>query len=138
MSFRGPFSVVAALVPPAQKMTKRSRHTIDEVLKFEGASSTIISRRNRALALAAVRHQKSSLAISAQDNTQFDVKGQENLGQASGDRLHISGVQALGDRWRMVQPSDVRSLDNQLQFPGFTGNPDVTVPKVDNGRIIIG
>ena len=33
-----------------------------------------------------VRHQKSSPMISAQEKTQSDVKGQENPGQAPGDR----------------------------------------------------
>ena len=36
---RSPFSLVAALVPSAHTMAKRSRHSVDEVSKFEGASS---------------------------------------------------------------------------------------------------
>ena len=37
-----PFSVVAALVPLAHKMAKRSRQSLDEVPKFEGASSKLV------------------------------------------------------------------------------------------------
>ena len=66
--------------------------------------------------------------ISAQEQMHSDVKGQENSGQASGDRLNFSGVQAPGDQSRMVQQSDVRGTDDQLRFPGSTGNPEVTEP----------
>ena len=43
------------------------------------------------LALAAVRHEKTSPLTSAQEKTQSEIKGQENPGQASGDRLHLLG-----------------------------------------------
>ena len=62
---RSPFSVVAALVPLASKMAKRSRHSTHEVSKFEGASSKSTPEGKSAIALDAVRHQKSSSLISA-------------------------------------------------------------------------
>ena len=57
---RCPFSVVAALGPSAQDVANRSRHSIDDVSKFEGASLKSMPDGKMALALAAVRHQKSS------------------------------------------------------------------------------
>ena len=62
---------------------------IDEVAKFEGASSKSIAQGKRAFALAAVRHRESSLLISAQEKTQIDVRIEDNPGQASGNRLHF-------------------------------------------------
>ena len=56
----------------------------------------------QSLTLAAVRHQRSSPLISAQEQAQSDVNGQENPSFASGDRLH---------------------------FPGSTRNPEVTRTK---------
>ena len=84
--------------------------------------------------MAAVRHRKSSLLISAQGTRQADVKGQENPGQASGDRLHFPGVHGPGDWSRMVQQSDVRCHDNVGQASGdrlhfTTGNSKVTQPE---------
>ena len=70
--------------------------------KFKGASSKSIPEGQSAFAPHAVRHQKRSLLISAQDETQTEVQGQENPGQASGDRLH---------------------------FSSSTGNPEVTEPR---------
>ena len=91
-SFHRSFSsVVAALVPSARKMTKRSRHSRDQDSRVSGASSKPNPEGNRALALAAVRHQKSSPLISAQEMTQSDVPRQERPGRASGDRLHSPG-----------------------------------------------
>ena len=52
-----------------QEMAKRSRYSIDDVSKFEGASSTSIPAGKRAFAIAAARHQKSSLLISAQEKS---------------------------------------------------------------------
>ena len=49
-------------------------------------------------ALTAVRHDESSQLVTAQEKTQSDVKGQENPSLASGDRLHVPGVEASGDR----------------------------------------
>ena len=97
LSIAAPHVVVASLVPFARKMAKRNRHSVDEVSKFECASSTSVPEGKRAFALAAVRNQRSSLLIPAQEKTQSDVKGQENPRQTSGVRLH---------------------------FPGTTGNPD--------------
>ena len=81
-------SVVAALVPSAHKTANRSRDSTDEVSKVRGESSRPNPEENRAFALAAVRHQKSSKLISGQEKTQSDVPSQENPGHASGDRLH--------------------------------------------------
>ena len=50
---RSPFSVVAAVVPLAQQMAKRSLPFTDEVSKHTGASSK--PEGKRVLALAAVR-----------------------------------------------------------------------------------
>ena len=88
---RSPFSVGAALVPLAQQMAKRSHPFTDEASKYSGASSMSKPKGKRVLALASVRHTKSSPLISARETTQSDVKGQENPGQASGDRLHFTG-----------------------------------------------
>ena len=77
-----------ALVPSAHKMAKRSRPSVDEVSKGRGPSSNAHPKGSRAFALAAVRHQKSSPLISAQEKTQSDVPSQEEPGQASGDRMH--------------------------------------------------
>ena len=98
---RGSFAVGAVLVPLVLEMATRSHHSVDGLLKFEGASSNPVPEGQRAFALAAVRHQKSSPLISAQEKTHTDVKGQENPGHTSGDRLH---------------------------FPVSSGNPDVTKP----------
>ena len=49
-------------------------------------------------ALATVRHPKSSPLISAREMTQSELKGQENPGQTSGDRLQFPVVQARGDK----------------------------------------
>ena len=74
-----PFSVVAALAPLAHELAKREkRHSLDEASKFEGTSATSIPEGKRAFALVAVRHQKSSPLFSAQEETQTNVKCQEN------------------------------------------------------------
>ena len=65
--YRSPFSVVAALVPLAQQMAKRSRPFTDEASKYTGAPSKSKPVGKRVLTLAAVRHEKSSLLISAQE-----------------------------------------------------------------------
>ena len=61
--YRSPFSVVAALVPPAQQMAKRSHPFTDEASKYQGASSKSKPVGKRVLALAAVRHGQSSPLI---------------------------------------------------------------------------
>ena len=61
----------------------------DEASKYTSASSKSKPVSKRVLSLAAVRHEKSSPLISVQEQTQPDVKGQENPGQAPGDRLHF-------------------------------------------------
>ena len=66
-SDRRPISVVAALVPFAHKMAQRSRLSTDQVSKFESASSKSMPEGKRAFALAAVKLQKSSPLISAQE-----------------------------------------------------------------------
>ena len=80
---RSPFSVVTALVPLAYKIAKRSRPFTDEASKYTGASSKSKLEGKSVLALAAVRHRKSSSLIS----------GQEKM-----DRLQFPGAQAPGDR----------------------------------------
>ena len=75
----------------ARKMAKRSRHSRDQDSRVSGASSKPNQEGNRALALAAVRHQKGSPLISAQEMTQSDVPRQERPGWAPGDRLHSPG-----------------------------------------------
>ena len=121
---RSPFSVGAALVPLAQQMAKRSHPFTDEASKYSGASSMSKPEGKRVLALASVRHTKSSPLISAQEKTQSDIKGQENPGQASGDQP------------RMVQQSDDPSQENpgqasgdRLHFTGSTRHPEVTEPE---------
>ena len=65
-----------------------------------------------------MRHQMSSPLISAEEKKQSGVKGPENTGLPSARRLHFFGVQALGDRSRMVLQSDVRSQENPGQASG--------------------
>ena len=122
-------------LPLAHQMAKRSRPITDEASKDTGASSNSKPKGKRGPSLAAVRQRKSSPLISAQEMTRSDVKGQENSGQASCDRKHFPGVQALGDRSRMTQPLDDPSQKGSGQvscdpkhFPGPTGNPEVTKP----------
>ena len=79
----GPFSVHATLVPLAQQMAKRSGPFTDEASNDTGASSKSKPESKRVLALASVRHEKSSPLISAQEKTQSDVRGQENPSQAN-------------------------------------------------------
>ena len=55
---------------------------------------------NRAFALAAVRHQKGSPLISAQEKMQSDDPSQENPVQTSGDRLHCTGTTRKLERQR--------------------------------------
>ena len=74
------FSVVAALVPSAQQMAKRSHPFTDEASKYTGASSKSRPENIRVLTLAAVRHDK-------QETTQSDVKGQVNPSQGIGRPL---------------------------------------------------
>ena len=64
----------------------------------------------RVLAVAAVRHEKCSPSISAQEKTQSDVKGQENPSPAAGDRLHFPGVQASGDQWQSQRDETVTNM----------------------------
>ena len=66
---------------------QKSNPSIDEVSKVEGGSKSTPEGR-RGFALVPAPHHKSSPMISAQERTRSDVKGQENPGQASGDRLH--------------------------------------------------
>ena len=108
---RSPFSVVAALVPLA--------HQMDEASKFSGASSKSNPLGKRVLALAAVRLEKSSLLILAQEKTQFDVKGQEMRPIAF---LQVSSTRDLS---RMVQQSDVTSCISQVppEIQNFKRDP---------------
>ena len=64
---------------------------------------------------AGLLHEKSSPLISAQEETQSDVRGQVNPSQASGDRLHLPGVEASGDRSHEVQESDDPRQENSGQ-----------------------
>ena len=88
----------------------------------------------RVFALAAARHAKSSPLISAQDQTQSDVKDQENPGQACGDRLHFPGVQAPGDWSRKVQQSDDPSQD----YPGQVSNYRLHFPQTQKRHFLHG
>ena len=103
---RSPFSVVAAL--PAQQMAKRSRPFTDEASKYTGEPKQVCKR---VLALVAVRYEKSSPLISAEEETQSDVKSQINSSHASKDRL---------------------------QFPSSSRNPGVTEPEASNTKVLIG
>ena len=99
-------------------LTRWRRKTV--ILLTKSRSSTArhqnqFQKEERAVALAAVRHQKSSLLISAQEKTQSEVKSQVNPGQAAGDRLHVPGVQATKDWSRMVQQSHVPRPENQAR-----------------------
>ena len=105
---RNPFSAVGALVLLAHQTAKRSRHSFDEVSKFEGASSTSVPGGKRAYALAAVRHQKSAPRVSAQGQTQSDVNGQENPGQGVGATICISQV-----------PTEIQKSRNQKRQHGM-------------------
>ena len=87
-------------------MVKRTHPFDDDASKYSGASSKSKPVGKRGLALAAVRHDKSSLMIIVQEKTQSDVKGKVNPGQASGDRLHFPSVQARGDPLHEVARSD--------------------------------
>ena len=109
---RSQFSVVAAWVPPAQQMAKRSRPFTDEPSKHTGALRQSKPEGKRVLALPSVRHQKSSPVISAQEKTQSGVKDEENPNRALGDRLRFSGVHATGDQSRMGEQSDDPSPEN--------------------------
>ena len=87
-------------------MATRSRHSRDQDSKVSVTSSKPNPEGNRALALAAVRHHKSSPLISAQEMTQSDVPRQERPGRASGDRLHSpgptrnpEGKETVASRW---------------------------------------
>ena len=62
-----PFSVVAALLPPAQQMAKRSHISTDEASKYTGVSPKSNPEGKRVLALASAQHQKSSPLISVQE-----------------------------------------------------------------------
>ena len=77
-------------------MAKRICQSIDDVRKFIGASSTSKLVGKRVLALAAERHEMSSPFIAAQEKTRSDVRGQENPGQASGDRLRLPRCPGTG------------------------------------------
>ena len=84
---RSPCSVVAALVPLAHQTAKRSHPVTDAASTCTGASSKSKPDGKRVLALAAVRHQKSSSLISLSSRKRDPAsKGQKNPGQAPGDR----------------------------------------------------
>ena len=71
----------------------------------KSASSKSKPDGKRFLALAAVRHDESSPSSVAQEKTPSDVKGQENPGQASGDRLHFPGPaknQEVTEPWKVT------------------------------------
>ena len=80
---RSQFSVFATLVLSAQQMARKSRPFTDEASKYTGASSKSMPVGWRVLALAAVRHEKSSPSISDQEKEQSDVKVHVNRSQAS-------------------------------------------------------
>ena len=94
---RSHFSIVATLVPPVYQTATKNNPFTDEASKFADASSESKPEGKRVLALSAVRHQKNSPLIRAQEKTRSDVKGQVNPSQASGDRWHSPGVGASGD-----------------------------------------
>ena len=100
---RSPFSVVAALVPLAQQMAKRSRPFTDEALNTQVRYQSHEARRQKSsrAGYSATSKKKNSRLISALEMTRSAVTSQESPGQASGDRLHV---------------------------PGRTGNPEVTEP----------
>ena len=131
---RSPFSVVSTLVPPAQQMAKRSRPSADEASKCKGALSKSKPAGKIVLALAAVRHEKSSPLISAQEKTQSNAEGQEKPSQASGDRLHFPGVQAGRDPSHKVQQSDDPSQEN----PGPGSGDGLAVPRSHRTRSVVG
>ena len=79
---RSPISIVAALVP-LEQVAKGKPSFTDEASKYTGAPSESKPEGHIVLTQAAVRHQKSSLVISAQGKTRSDVKGQENPGHRS-------------------------------------------------------
>ena len=64
----------------------------------------------RVLALSAVRLEKSSPLISAQEQTQSDVYAQESLSQASTDRLHFPGS-TRNPEVKESDASDVEAYD---------------------------
>ena len=124
-----PFSVVAALLPRAQQMAKRSRTFTDEASKYTGVSPKSNPEGKRVLALASAQHQKSSPLISVQEKTQADLQGPGESSSGIGRPTDFPGVQARGDRSRMVQQSDDPSQENpgqtsgdRLHFPAPTRN----------------
>ena len=80
----------------------------------------------RVLALASVRHTKSSPLISAQEKTQSDVPSWQNPGQASSVRLHVPGVQVAKDGSRTFQQSGyvvtIARTETRLQVSQLTLN----------------
>ena len=86
---RSHLCVVATLVLLVHQMAKRSQPFPDEASKDTGAPSKSKLAGKSVLALAADRHEKSSPLSVAHERMQSDVEGQENPGQASGDRLHL-------------------------------------------------
>ena len=93
---RSPFSAVATLVPLAQQMAKRSHPFTDEASKYTGASSKSKPAGKIVVALASVRYSKELTVHhrSRKDAIRCQRPGQS--GQASGDRLHFSGVPGTG------------------------------------------
>ena len=59
-SFHNPFSVVAALVPPGHKMSRRSHPFADEASKFGGASAKSIPERKKTLRASATTEKLTS------------------------------------------------------------------------------
>ena len=70
------------------RLRREAARFTDGASKDTGASSKSKLVGKRFLALATVRHEKSSPLSPAQEKMQSDAKGQENPSQASGDRLH--------------------------------------------------
>ena len=110
---RSHFSVVATVDLLVHQMAKRSHPFADEASKFIGASSNLEPVGKRVLALAAVRHDRSSPLIIAQEKTQSDVKGHVNPGQASGDGLHFPG----STRNSRVTESEASDLEGCCWIP---------------------
>ena len=86
---RSSSSVIAALVSVC---SQDGENTVILRESFEDRRRVIKidSRGEKWFRRVAVRHQKSSPLISAQEVTQSDVKSRENPGQASGDRMQCT------------------------------------------------
>ena len=96
-----PFSVLAALVPPARHMAP----------------------------VASERHQKSSPLISAQEKTQSDVKDQENPTDCISQVCrHRETGREWFNNLMSVARRPRPGIGDRLHFPGPSGNPEVVEP----------